>query len=82
MHVQDPWWSLDIPETTVGIDLADRKSDVCILNARAEVVERSRVATTPAAMAAAIRTPGARAHRRRGGHALAVVEPPARELWP
>jgi hypothetical protein len=30
MHVQDPWWRLDIPETTVGIDLADRKSDVCV----------------------------------------------------
>jgi hypothetical protein len=52
VHVQDPWWSLDIPETTVGIDLADRKSDVCILNARAEVIERSRVSTTPAAIAA------------------------------
>jgi hypothetical protein len=52
MHVQDSWSSLDIPETTVGIDVADRKSDVCSLNARAEVIERSRVSTTPAAIAA------------------------------
>jgi transposase len=52
MHVQTPWWKLDIPEITVGIDLADRKSDLCLLNARGEVVERSRVSTTPAAMAA------------------------------
>jgi transposase len=52
MHTQDPWWSLDIPEITVGIDLADRSSDVCIITARAEVVERSRVSTTPAAIAA------------------------------
>jgi transposase len=52
MHTQDPWWSLEIPEITVGIDLADRKSDVCILNARAEVIERSRVSTTPEAIAA------------------------------
>jgi hypothetical protein len=31
MHTQDPWWNLDSPEITVGIDLADRKSEVCIL---------------------------------------------------
>jgi hypothetical protein len=51
-----PWWSLDIPEVTVGIDRAGRKSDVCILNARAEVIGRSHVSTTPEAIAAPLRT--------------------------
>jgi transposase len=52
MDTQDPWWNLEIPESTLGVDLADRKCDVCILNARAEVIERSRVSTRRAAIAA------------------------------
>jgi transposase len=52
MHVQAPWWNLEVPEITVGIDLGDRKSDLCFLDARGEVLERSRVSTTPAAIAA------------------------------
>ena len=36
------------PETmTIGIDLGDRHSHVCVLDATGEIVEESRIATTP-----------------------------------
>ena len=35
---------------TIGIDLGDRKSHVCVLDAAGEVVEESRITTTPKAM--------------------------------
>ena len=37
---------------TIGIDLGDRKSHVCVLDAAGEVVEESRIATTPKALRA------------------------------
>jgi len=37
---------------TIGIDLGDRKSHVCVLDPAGEVVEESRIATTPGAMRA------------------------------
>ena len=37
---------------TIGIDLGDRKSHVCVLDATGEVVEESRIATTPKALRA------------------------------
>ena len=37
---------------TMGIDLGDRKSHVCVLDAAGEVVEESRIATTPKALRA------------------------------
>ena len=37
---------------TIGIDLGDRKSHVCVLDADGEVVEESRIATTPKALRA------------------------------
>ena len=37
---------------TIGIDLGDRKSHVCVLDAAGEVVEESRIATTPRALRA------------------------------
>jgi transposase len=37
---------------TIGIDLGDRKSHVCVLDAAGEVVEESRIATTPETMRA------------------------------
>jgi transposase len=35
-----------IPQATVGIDLGDRKSAVCVLDTAGEVVERRTIATT------------------------------------
>jgi transposase len=35
---------------TIGVDLGDRKSHVCVLDAAGEVVEESRIATTPKAL--------------------------------
>ena len=35
---------------TIGIDLGDRKSHVCVLDAEGEIVEESRIATTPKAL--------------------------------
>jgi transposase len=35
---------------TIGIDLGDRRSQVCVLDAGGEVVEESRIATTPKAL--------------------------------
>ena len=37
-----------VPESTVGVDLGDRKSAVCRLNAAAQVVERRTIPTTRA----------------------------------
>ena len=37
---------------TIGIDLGDRKSHVCVLDADGEVVEESRITTTPKAVLA------------------------------
>ena len=37
---------------TIGIDLGDRKSHVCVLDADGEVVEESRITTTPKALRA------------------------------
>ena len=39
-----------IPETTIGIDLGDKKSHICVLSADGEVQERAEVPTTMAAM--------------------------------
>ena len=37
---------------TIGIDLGDRKSHTCVLDAAAEIIEESRMATTPKALRA------------------------------
>ncbi len=35
---------------TIGIDLGDRKSHICVLDAVGEIAEESRIATTPKAV--------------------------------
>lgn len=40
------------PTMTIGIDLGDRKSHICVLDAAGEIVEESRIATTPKALQA------------------------------
>ena len=37
---------------TIGIDLGDRKSHICVLDAVGEIAEESRSATTPKALCA------------------------------
>jgi transposase len=37
---------------TIGIDLGDRKSHICVLDAAGEIVEEGRIATTPKALRA------------------------------
>lgn len=39
-----------IPELTVGLDLSDRYSTMCVIDRPGEVVERSRITTTEAAL--------------------------------
>ena len=38
----------EIPQLTIGIDLGDRNSEVCVLDAKGDVVHRHRFTTTPA----------------------------------
>ena len=60
---------------TIGIDLGDRKSHVCVLDAGGEVVEESRITTTPKAIRA--RFEGLAATRialEVGGHSAWVSE--------
>jgi transposase len=40
-------------KTTIGVDLGDRKSDICVLDESGEVIETAKVATTQVAMRAA-----------------------------
>ena len=40
------------PTLTIGIDLGDRKSHTCMLDAAGKIVEESRIATTPKALRA------------------------------
>ena len=60
---------------TIGIDLGDRKSHVCVLDAAGEVVEESRIATTPKALRARFegQAPTRIAHEV-GGHSAWVSE--------
>lgn len=39
-----------IPELTVGLDLGDRFSEICVLDGEGEIVERSKVRTTEVAL--------------------------------
>ena len=60
---------------TIGIDLGDRKSHLCALDANAAIVEESQLATTPTAMRARFEglTP-ARIALEVGGHSAWVSE--------
>ena len=60
---------------TIGIDLGDRKSHVCVLDAGGEIVEESRIATTPKALRARFEglAPTRIAHEV-GGHSAWVSE--------
>ena len=56
---------------TIGIDLGDRKSHVCVLDAAWEVVEERRISTTP-------RQHHIRGAPRRGVPAGPQLDPPRR----
>jgi hypothetical protein len=59
---------------TTGIDLGDRKSHLCVLDADGTIEEESRIATTPKALRA--RFEGRAATRialEVGGHSMAVI---------
>jgi transposase len=60
---------------TIGIDLGDRKSHLCVLDTNAAIVEESQMATTPTAMRARFEglTP-ARIALEVGGHSAWVSE--------
>ena len=60
------------PTLTIGIDLGDRKSHICVLDAAGEIVEESRIATTPKALACTVQRSGSHAYCARGGHALGL----------
>lgn len=60
------------PRTTVGVDIGDRYSHLCLLDTETgDVVEEARIATNPAALES-IRGLRADANRDRGGHPLPV----------
>lgn len=44
------WWSSEIPNVTIGLDVGDRKSVVCHLDRSAEVTRRGTISTTQAAL--------------------------------
>jgi transposase len=68
--------STNIPTTlTIGIDLGDRKSHVCVLDAAGEVVEESRIGSTPKALRARFEGMAlARIALEVGGHSSWVSE--------
>jgi hypothetical protein len=57
---------------TVGLDVGDRVSHVCVLDAAGRIVERARVATTVEAMTRWAARPAARVVLEAGTHSLAV----------
>ena len=61
---------------TVGMDLGDRTSHICVLDEGGTVVERGKVQTTREGVQEAVRRSGTNADRAGGGDALAVGEPP------
>jgi len=66
------------PRMTVGVDLGDRYSYLCYVDTDSgEVLEESRVRTTPEAFE--VRFRAASAHRPRGRHPLALGEPASLE---
>jgi len=55
--------------TTIGLDLGDRRSDLCVLDQAGEVVRRMKAATTEAGLSKALaRYPGARVVLEVGTH--------------
>ena len=69
------------PRMTVGVDLGDRYSYLCFVDTESgEVLEESRVRTTPEAFECRLRA--ASAHRHRGGDPLALGEPASGRVWP
>ena len=66
----------DGPALTIGLDVGDRYTHVCVLGSGGEVVRERRVRTTAAGAQRRTGGPPAGAGRARGGAALAVAEPP------
>ena len=60
---------------TIGIDLGDRKSHICVLDGAGEVIEESQIATTPKALRARFEGQAAtRIALEVGGHSAWVSE--------
>ncbi len=60
---------------TIGIDLGDRKSHLCVLDAGGEIVEESQIATTPESLRARFEgLAGTRIALEVGGHSAWVFE--------
>ena len=57
--------------TTIGLDLGDRKSSLCVLDHEGQVIERSEVVTSRAAMA----------HRFSGARAVVALETGTHSAW-
>ncbi len=61
--------SMTVPSTTLGIDVSDRKSHVCILDQAGEVSLETRIPTTQGGVAALVKGyPGARVAYEVGPH--------------
>lgn len=60
--------SAEVPRWTVGLDLGDRQTEVCVLDALGGVAKRGRVATTPGALAQLAARPRARIVLETGTH--------------
>jgi hypothetical protein len=60
---------------TIGLDLGDRSSWYCMLDAAGEVLQEQKVGTTPKAMADRVRGHAVLPDRLGNGEALAVGEP-------
>ena len=61
--------SMTVPSTTIGIDVSDRKSHVCVLNAAGDVVRETIIPTTPKGLTDLLTAcPGARVAYEVGCH--------------
>ena len=70
------------PRMTVGVDLGDRYSYLCFVDTESgEVLEESRLRTTPEAFERRFRAASSE-HRHRGGNPLALGEPASARVRP
>jgi hypothetical protein len=69
-------WTL--PEHTVGVDLGDRKSAICRLDAAGDVVDRRTISTTRLAFEAFFRAISPSRVVLEVGNPLPLAQPPSR----
>ena len=62
-------------DVTIGVDLGDRKSHLCVLDNHGEIVNEEAITTSPAALERLFPEASTRSCCNRGWHAFAVGKP-------